>query len=72
MIKMAVLSPLRAERGNTWPRCASWRRIGCRRLPFSQPAGYTIPAGGYADNVATVFLDALFHQPGLYVVQTLD
>jgi hypothetical protein len=39
-------------------------------IAVSQPSGFTIPAGGYADNV-TVFINTSFHQSGEYVVQTL-
>ena len=39
-------------------------------VAVSQPAGFSVPAGGYADNV-TVFVNTVFYQPGLYIVQTL-
>lgn len=39
-------------------------------VAVSQPSSFTIPLGGYSDNV-TVFVNTNFMQPGDYVVQVL-
>lgn len=39
-------------------------------VAVSQPSSFTIPPGGYSDNV-TVFVNTNFMQPGDYVVQVL-
>ncbi len=39
-------------------------------VAVSQPSSFTIPPGGYSDNV-TVFVNTNFMQPGDYVVQML-
>jgi hypothetical protein len=39
-------------------------------IAVSQPTSFAVPPDGYADNV-TVFINTSFHQPGLYLVQTL-
>jgi len=69
MIKMAVLSHWSGE-GQYLAEIRILAPDRLQTVAVSQPAGFTIPAGGYTDNV-TVFLNTVFHQPGLYVVQTL-
>lgn len=39
-------------------------------VAVSQPSSFTVPPGGYSDNV-TVFVNTTFPQPGNYVVQVL-
>jgi len=41
-----------------------------KTVAVSQPAGFSVVEGGYADNV-TVFVNTNFFEPGDYVVQTL-
>ena len=69
MIKMAVLSHWSGE-GQYLTEVRILTPDRMQTVAVSQPSGFTIPAGGYTDNV-TVFLNTVFHQPGLYVVQTL-
>ena len=69
MIKMAVLSHWSGD-GQYLSEVRILTPDRLQTVAVSQPAGFTIPLGGYTDNV-TVFLNTVFHQPGLYVVQTL-
>jgi len=69
MIKMAVLSHWSGD-GQYLSEVRILTPDRLQTVAVSQPAGFTIPPGGYTDNV-TVFLNTVFHQPGLYVVQTL-
>jgi len=69
MIKMAVLSHWSGE-GQYLSEVRILTPDRLQTVAVSQPTGFTIPPGGYSDNV-TVFLNTVFHQPGLYVVQTL-
>jgi hypothetical protein len=69
LFKLAVLNHWRGE-GQYLTEVRILTPDRMQTIAVSQPSGFAIPPGGYTDNV-TVFLNTVFHQPGLYVVQTL-
>jgi hypothetical protein len=69
MIKLAILNHWQGE-GQYLTEVRILTPDRMQSVAVSQPTSITIPPDGYADNVS-IFLNTVFHQPGLYVVQTL-
>jgi hypothetical protein len=69
MIKFAVISHWRGE-GQYLSEVRVLTPDRMQTLAVSQPSGFTVPPGGYADNV-TIFVNVNFFQPGEHVVQVL-
>lgn len=69
LIKFAIVNHWRGE-GQYLTEVRILMPDRMQTVQVSQPAGFAVPADGYADNV-TVFLNTSFTQPGNYIVQTL-
>lgn len=69
MIKLAVLNHWQGE-GQYLTEVRILTPDRMQTVAVSQPSGFSVPPGGYADNV-TVFVNTAFFQAGTYIVQTL-
>lgn len=69
LIKFAIVNHWRGE-GQYLTEVRILAPDRMQTVQVSQPAGFAVPADGYADNV-TVFLNTSFIQSGNYIVQTL-